>query len=143
MATPVSSIPVKNITVAAGSRNGGKKPVKQVPHAHAYIQASFNNTIVSLADQNGDVLGWASAGMTGFKGPKKATPYAAGQVVKRVVDATKAYGIKEVNVFIKGIGGGREGAIRAFNINNINVISVKDITPIPHNGCRPAKRRRV
>lgn len=120
-----------------------KKLNKIVPNGRAYVQATFNNTIVTLADQNGDVLGWASAGMIGFKGPKKATPYAAGQVVKKVVEATKQHGIKEVNVFVKGIGGGREGAIRGFNANGVNVLSIKDITPIPHNGCRPPKRRRV
>ncbi|MBI5728454.1 MAG: 30S ribosomal protein S11 [Candidatus Magasanikbacteria bacterium] len=120
-----------------------KKVVKQVPHARAYIQASFNNTIVSITDQNGDVLGWASAGMTGFKGPKKATPYAAGQVVRRVVEAIKDYGVKEASVFVRGIGGGREGAIRALNTNGIQILSIKDVTPIPHNGCRPPKRRRV
>ncbi len=120
-----------------------KKLNKLVPNGRAYVQATFNNTIVTLADQNGDVIGWASAGMIGFKGPKKATPYAAGQVVKKVIDATKQYGVKEVNVFVKGIGGGREGAIRGFNANGVNVLSIKDITPIPHNGCRPPKRRRV
>ena len=120
-----------------------KKVIKQVGHGRAYIQATFNNTIVSVTDQNGDVLGWASSGMVGFKGPKKATPYAAGMVVKKVADAVEPYGIKEVSVMIKGIGGGREGAIRAFNANGIQVLSVKDVTPIPHNGCRPPKRRRV
>lgn len=120
-----------------------KKVIRQVSHGRAYVQATFNNTIVSVTDQNGDVLGWASAGMVGFKGPKKATPYAAGQVVKKVLDSIEAVGIKEVNVFVKGIGGGREGAIRAFNSNGIQVLSIKDITPIPHNGCRPPKRRRV
>jgi len=120
-----------------------KKITKQVSHARAYIQATFNNTIVSVTDQNGDVLGWASAGMVGFKGPKKATPYAAGQVVKKVVDALGPYSVKEVSVFVKGIGGGREGAIRAFNTNGMQILSVKDITPLPHNGCRPPKRRRV
>ncbi len=120
-----------------------KKVTKQVPHGRAYIQATFNNTIVSVTDQNGDVLGWASAGMVGFKGPKKATPYAAQQVVKKIADAIVDYGMKEVSVFVKGIGGGREGAIRAFNINNMNVLSVKDVTPIPHNGCRAPGRRRV
>lgn len=120
-----------------------KKINKQVSHARAYVQATFNNTIVSLTDQNGDVLGWASAGMVGFKGPKKATPYAAGQVVKKVVESVKLYGVREVSVFVKGIGGGREGAIRGFNANGINVLSIKDMTPIPHNGCRPPKRRRV
>lgn len=120
-----------------------KKVAKIVSHARAYVQASFNNTIVSITDQNGDVLGWASAGMVGFKGPKKATPYAAGQVVKRVMDGIKEYAVKEVNVFVKGIGGGREGAIRGFNTNGVNVLSIKDLTPIPHNGCRAPKKRRV
>ena len=120
-----------------------KKVIKQVGHGRAYIQATFNNTIVSITDQNGDVLGWASAGMVGFKGPKKATPYAAGQVVKKVAESIIDYGVKEVSVFIKGIGGGREGAIRAFNANGMQVLSIKDVTPIPHNGCRPPKRRRV
>ncbi|MEK7623450.1 MAG: 30S ribosomal protein S11 [Patescibacteria group bacterium] len=131
-------------TIVGEKKNSKKKKaVKLVPHARAYIQASFNNTLVSITDQNGDVLGWASSGMVGFKGPKKATPYAAGQVVKRVAEAIKPYGVKEVSVFIKGIGGGREGAIRALNTNGMNVLAVKDVTPIPHNGCRPPKRRRV
>ena len=120
-----------------------KKVIKQVSQGRAYIQATFNNTIVSITDQNGDVLGWASAGMVGFKGPKKATPYAASQVVKRVVENVKEYSLKEVSVFVKGIGGGREGAIRAFNANGVQVLAIKDVTPIPHNGCRPPKRRRV
>ena len=120
-----------------------KKIVRQVSNGRAYIQATFNNTIVTITDQNGDVLGWASAGMVGFKGPKKATPYAAGQVVKKAVDQVKATGIREVNVFVKGVGGGREGAIRALHANGVQVLSIKDVTPIPHNGCRPPKRRRV
>jgi len=120
-----------------------KKMLRQVSSGRAYIQATFNNTIVTLADQNGDVLSWASAGMVGFKGPKKATPYAATMVVKKAVDSAAEYGLKEVNVFVKGIGGGREGAIRALNGNGLNVLSIKDVTPIPHNGCRPPKRRRV
>lgn len=120
-----------------------KKIIKKVSHGRAYIQATFNNTIITVTDQNGDVLGWASAGMVGFKGPKKATPYAAGQVVKKVVESLEPHGVKEVNVFVKGIGAGREGAIRAFNANGLQVLSVKDTTPIPHNGCRPPKRRRV
>ena len=120
-----------------------KKNLKAVPHGHAYIQATFNNTIISITDQTGNVLGWASAGMVGFKGPKKATPYAAGQVVKKVVELVEPYGVKEVNVFVKGIGGGREGSIRGLNANGLNVLSIKDVTPLPHNGCRPPKRRRV
>ena len=120
-----------------------KKNLRSVSHGRAYIQATFNNTIVSITDQNGDVLGWASAGKAGFKGPKKSTPYAAGVVVKDVVESIKEYGVKEVNVFVKGIGGGRESAIRGLNNNGIQVLSIKDITPIPHNGCRPPKRLRV
>lgn len=120
-----------------------KVVLKSVPHGKAYIQASFNNTIVSITDQNGNVLGWSSSGSVGFKGAKKATPYAAGLVVKSVIEKIKNVGLKEVNVFINGIGGGREGAIRALNANGIGVLSIKDTTPVPHNGCRPPKRRRV
>jgi len=120
-----------------------KKIIKQASHGRAYIQATFNNTIVTLTDQNGDVLAWSSAGLVGFKGPKKATPYAAQQVVKKVVENVAPYGLKEVNVLVKGIGGGREGAIRGLNANGLQVLSIKDVTPIPHNGCRAPKRRRV
>lgn len=98
---------------------------------------------MTFTDQNGDVLAWASSGMVGFKGPKKATPYAATQVVKRAVELVLPYELKEVNVFVKGIGGGRESAIRSLNSNGLQVLSVKDTTPIPHNGCRPPKKRRV
>ena len=128
---------------ATKAKSKKKKVVRQVSNGRAYIQATFNNTIVTITDQNGDVLGWASSGMVGFKGPKKATPYAAGQVVKKAVDQVKATGIREVNVFVKGVGGGREGAIRALHANGVQVLSIKDVTPIPHNGCRPPKRRRV
>jgi small subunit ribosomal protein S11 len=120
-----------------------RKAVKQVPRGNAYIQASYNNTIITITDPTGNTLGWASAGMSGFKGPKKATPYAASIVVKNLMDRVADYGIKEVNVFIKGIGAGREGAIRAFHTNGLNVLAINDVTPIPHNGCRPPKRRRV
>lgn len=120
-----------------------KKIAKQVSHGRAYIQATFNNTIVTITDQNGNVLGWGSSGKAGFKGPKKATPYAAGIVVKSVIDSIKECGLHEVNVFVKGIGGGRESAIRSLNLNGLQILSVKDTTPIPHNGCRPPKRRRV
>lgn len=124
-------------------KSKSKKIIKSVPHGRAYVQATFNNTLVTITDQNGDVIGWGSAGGAGFKGPKKATPYAAGVVVKRVVEAIKPYGLREVNVLVRGIGGGREAAIRAFNTNGLQVLSVKDITPTPHNGCRPPKRRRI
>lgn len=120
-----------------------KKKLSQVSSGRAYIQASFNNTIVSLTDNKGNVLSWASAGMCGFKGPKKATPYAAGMVVKKAVDNAEGIGLKEVDVFVKGIGGGREAAIRGLNTNGLSVNTVTDMTPVPHNGCRPPKRRRV
>lgn len=120
-----------------------KKAVKQVPRGNAYIQATYNNTIITITDPNGAALGWSSSGSTGFKGPKKATPYAASVVVKDLMNKVADYGVKEVNVYIKGIGGGRESAIRALHSNGLNVLSITDLTPIPHNGCRPPKRRRV
>lgn len=128
---------------AAPAKLKKKKAVRQVPRGNAYIQASYNNTIITISDPNGNVLGWSSAGFTGFKGPKKATPYAASMVVKDLMTRIEDYGLKEVNVFIKGIGGGRESAIRALYSNGLNVTAITDVTPIPHNGCRPPKRRRV
>lgn len=120
-----------------------KKNVKAVPRGNAYVQATYNNTIISITDPNGAVLGWSSSGVTGFKGPKKATPYAASVVVKDLMDRIADYGVKEVSVYVKGIGGGRESAIRALHSNGLNVLNITDMTPIPHNGCRPPKRRRV
>ena len=120
-----------------------KKVVRQVVRGNAFIQASYNNTIVSITDPNGDVLGWSSSGKVGFKGPKKATPYASSVVVKDVVDKLGAYGLKDIHVFVKGIGGGREGAIRGLHLNGLNVLSINDVTPIPHNGCRAPRKRRV
>ena len=133
---------VKTATV----KNKGKKKkkvIRQIVHGNAYIQATYNNTIVSIADCNGSVLAWSSSGKVGFKGPKKATPYAASQVVKDVTEKVAIYGMRDVHVFVKGIGGGREGAIRGLNANGLNVLSVSDVTPVPHNGCRPPKKRRV
>ncbi len=120
-----------------------KKKKKFIPHGQAHIQATYNNTIITITDPMGNVISWSSAGRCGFKGPKKATPYAASIIVKDAVDKAKTMGLKSVDVFVKGVGSGREGAIRALNANNINVMSIKDITPIPHNGCRPPKVRRV
>lgn len=119
------------------------KAKPSISHGRAYIQATYNNTIVTLTDLNGNVLSWSSAGSSGFKGPKKSTPYAASLVVKNALDKAGDSGIKEVNVFISGVGQGREGAIRAFQANNISVLSIKDVTPIPHNGCRAPRPRRV
>ncbi len=127
----------------AKARTKSKKARTQVPQGKAFIQATFNNTIVSLCDLNGNVLSWSSAGVVGFKGPKKATPYAASVIVKDAVDKAADFGLKEVSVFLTGVGQGREGALRALNTNGLNVLSIKDVTPVPHNGCRPPRARRV
>ena len=120
-----------------------KKIIKQVPRGRAYIKATYNNTIVSLTDLGGNVLSWASAGCFGFKGAKKATPYAASIIVRKVVENVKDYGLKEVQVFVKGVGMGRESAVRSLYTNGLNILSIKDITPLPHNGCRARGVRRV
>ncbi len=120
-----------------------KKRIKHVPTGAVHIQATYNNTIITFADIAGNVLAWSSAGVCGFKGPKKATPYAASVIVKDASEKVKPYGLTEVAVFVKGIGSGREGAIRALNAHGFTVTSIKDLTPIPHNGCRPRKVRRV
>lgn len=127
----------------AKTKKGSKKARTQVPVGNAHVQATYNNTIVTLTDLNGNVLSWSSAGVNGFKGPKKATPYAASLIVKDAVEKAADTGLKDVNVFISGVGQGREGALRAFNANGINVLMIKDVTPIPHNGCRPPRPRRV
>tara|TARA_B100001964_G_C14023417_1_gene504916 strand:- start:429 stop:812 length:384 start_codon:yes stop_codon:yes gene_type:complete len=120
-----------------------KKLNKIVSRGQAHIQATYNNTIVTLTDQQGNVLSWSSAGINGFKGPKKATPYAAGVIVKDAVEKVKDYNLKSVGVFVKGVGSGREAAVRALHANGLVVSFIKDITPIPHNGCRAKKVRRV
>lgn len=120
-----------------------KKVKKVVKKGQAHIQATYNNTMVSLTDPQGNLLSWSSAGVCGFKGPKKATPYAAGIIVRSAIEKAKDYGLEEVDVFVKGVGAGREAAIRALHSQGINVNSIKDMTPIPHNGPRPKKPRRM
>jgi len=121
-----------------------KKEKKIVTQGHAYIKSTYNNTIVTLTDVNGNVLSWASAGIAGFKGPKKATPYAA-QIITRLAvgKARQEYGLTEVSVFVRGVGTGRESAVRALNNNGLIITSIKDVTPIPHNGCRVRRPRRM
>ena len=121
-----------------------KKEIVKVKSGHAYISATYNNTIVSLTDKVGNVIAWASAGMAGFKGAKKATPYAA-QIITKIASmkAKEEYGLEEVKVFVSGVGTGREASIRALNANGLEISSIKDTTPIPHNGCRAKKPRRV
>ncbi len=120
-----------------------KSKKKHVTRGRAYIQASYNNTIVSFTDQQGNVLTQSSAGHCGFKGPKKSTPYAAGIIVKNAAEKVRDYGLKDIDVYVTGIGSGREGAIRAINAQGFNMLTINDTTPIPHNGCRPKKPRRV
>ena len=120
-----------------------RKAVRQVRLGQAHVQATYNNTIITLSDLSGNVLSWSSAGRVGFRGPKKSTPYAAGVIVRDAVERAKMYGLSDVNVLVKGVGSGREAAVRALHANGLTVLSIKDITPIPHNGCRPPRPRRV
>ena len=120
-----------------------KRVRKNVEHGQAHIQSSFNNTIVTLTDAQGNSLSWASAGGLGFRGSKKSTPYAAQMAAETATKAALIHGLKTVDVFVKGPGSGREAAIRALSANGLDVVSIRDVTPVPHNGCRPPKRRRV
>ncbi len=120
-----------------------KKEKKTVFEGNVYIQATFNNTIVTVTDLKGNTISWSSAGSLGFKGAKKSTPYAAQTTAETATSRARDYGLKEVNVFVKGPGMGRESAIRSLGAMGLQVKSIKDITPIPHNGCRPKKSRRV
>jgi len=121
-----------------------RQPVmRKLTRGRAYIKSTYNNTIVTITDLQGNVVAWQSAGILGFKGAKKSTPYAATQIVKSVVEKVKDTGLRNVDVFVRGIGGGRESAVRALYTYGIAVDSIKDMTPMPHNGCRPKKTRRV
>ena len=116
---------------------------KSVPRGNAFVRSSFNNTIVTLADPQGNVLSWGSAGATGFKGSRKSTPYAAQITADGAARRAMEHGLRQVEVFVKGPGAGREAAIRAIQAAGIQVVAITDVTPIPHNGCRAPKRRRV
>ena len=120
-----------------------KKVSKNIESGVAHIRSTFNNTIVTIADMNGNVLSWASAGGLGFRGSRKSTPFAAQMAAEEATKAAMEHGLKQVEVFVKGPGAGREAAIRALQAAGLEVNSIKDVTPIPHNGCRPPKRRRV
>jgi small subunit ribosomal protein S11 len=125
-------------------KKGAKRKEKRnVPHGVAHIQATFNNTIVTIADPEGSVLAWSSAGRIGFKGSRKGTPFAAQVAAQNCGSQAKDAGVRSVDVMVKGPGAGRESAVRALQAAGIEVKSIKDVTPIPHNGCRPRKRRRV
>jgi small subunit ribosomal protein S11 len=116
---------------------------KNIPRGKAFIRATFNNTIVTLTDPNGNVIAWSSAGANGFKGSRKSTPFAAQMTAEAAARRAQEHGLRQVDVFVKGPGSGREMAIRSLQASGVQVISITDTTPIPHNGCRPPKRRRV
>jgi len=162
MATPdkkpaaaAKAAPKKAATKAAAPAKGSAKATtkvvaksarklrRTVSHGHVYVMATYNNTIVTITDKSGNTIGWASSGAIGFKGAKKSTPYAAGQVVHNLMDRLEPVGLREVDVFVNGIGSGREAAVRAFQARGVNVAMIKDVTPIPHNGVRAKKQRRV
>ncbi len=126
------------------AKRAGKRRVKRnVARGIAFIKASFNNTLVTITDMNGDVLCSASAGAVGFKGTRKSTPFAAQRAVERAAHAARKFGMQEVEVRVKGPGSGRDSAITALQSSGIRIYSIEDVTPLPHNGCRPKKRRRV
>lgn len=120
-----------------------RRDKKFVERGQAHIQSTFNNTIVTITDTAGNALSWASAGQLGFRGSRKSTPYAAGMAADTAASAAKEYGLKTVEVYVKGPGSGREAAIRSLQVAGLDVSMIKDVTPVPHNGCRPPKRRRV
>ncbi|GAC1424148.1 MAG: 30S ribosomal protein S11 [Acidobacteriaceae bacterium] len=134
---------------AAGAKTAGKnkkfkkRERKNVPYGLVFIQASFNNTIVTITDQQGNTLSWKSSGSLGFRGSRKGTPFAAQQAAQNAATAARDHGLRSVDVRVSGPGSGRESAIRALATAGIDVRSIRDVTPMPHNGCRPPKRRRV
>jgi small subunit ribosomal protein S11 len=120
-----------------------KKQVSEIPKGRIYIQSTFNNTIITIADAAGNVIGWETAGHAGFRGARKSTPYAAQVAMRSVIDKGLSFKMSEVDVYVKGVGSGREAAVRALQGSGLMVSHIKDITPIAHNGCRPKKPRRV
>jgi len=130
--------------MATPKKKGGKKKEKRVvPNGIAHIHATFNNTIITISDMEGNVLAWSSSGQHNFKGSRKGTPFAAQIAAQAAATAAKEYGMRSLEVRVKGPGGGRESSVRALQAAGMEVKSIKDVTPIPHNGCRPPKRRRV
>lgn len=128
---------------SAGGRRPKRRERKNIAYGIAHIKSSFNNTIITITDPNGNTISWASAGVVGFKGSRKSTPYAAQLAGERAAAAAMEHGMREVDVAVKGPGPGREAAVRALNTAGLRVSSIRDITPIPHNGCRPRRRPRT
>jgi small subunit ribosomal protein S11 len=129
-------------TKVVGAKKG-KKEKKHVAHGIAHVHASFNNTIVTITDLEGNVVSWSSAGTLGFKGSRKGTPFAAQQAATTAAASAREHGLRSIDIRVKGPGSGRESAIRALQAAGVEIKSIRDVTPIPHNGCRPPKRRRV
>lgn len=127
----------------AQRKKGVKKEKRNIIYGTAHIQATFNNTIITITDPNGDVITWSSAGNLGFKGSRKSTPYAAQIAAAAVAKKAMDLGMKQIDIFVKGPGAGRESAIRALQAAGLEINLIKDVTPVPHNGCRPPKKRRV
>lgn len=120
-----------------------RKERKAIPRGRAYIQSTFNNTIITLTDPQGNVIAWGSSGTAGFKGSRKGTAYAAQRAAEAAAKKGMEHGLRQIDVYVKGPGSGREAAIRSLQAAGLNITSIKDVTPIPHNGCRPPKRRRI
>jgi len=129
--------------VATPKRRVKKKEKKVEPYGVAHVKATFNNTIVTITDRNGNTISWSSAGMAGFKGSRKSTPFAAQTAAEISAKEAIAQGVRKVEILVKGPGVGREAAVRSLQAAGLDVTAIKDVTPIPHNGCRPPKRRRV
>ncbi len=124
-------------------RTGKKKEKKNIADGVAHIQSTFNNTIITITDLSGNVISWSSAGIQGFKGSRKSTPFAAQLAAEDAVKKAKEHGLRTVQVYVKGPGAGRESALRSLQVAGLNISVIRDVTPVPHNGCRPPKRRRV
>ncbi|HVO66465.1 MAG TPA: 30S ribosomal protein S11 [Syntrophales bacterium] len=124
-------------------KTGKKKEKKNIPEGVVHIQSTFNNTIITITDLSGNVVAWSSAGTQGFKGSRKSTPFAAQVAAEDAVKKAKEHGMRRVQVYVKGPGSGRESALRSLQIAGLSISLIRDVTPIPHNGCRPPKRRRV
>jgi small subunit ribosomal protein S11 len=129
--------------MARPATRGRRRERKNIPAGIAHIQSTFNNTVVTISDLSGNVVAWASAGTSGFKGSRKGTPFAAGLAAENAARKAMEHGLRQVEVYVKGPGAGREAAIRSLQAAGLEVSLIKDVTPIPHNGCRPPKRRRV
>ncbi len=133
----------KTSGASAAKAASSAKKIKKVLSGKVYINASYNNTIVSVTDEKGNIIAWATAGSLGFSGPKKATPFAASKIMSVIIEKLKASGTADLNVIVKGVGSGRDSAVRSLLNQGFNINSIKDVTPVPHNGPRPAKTRRV